>query len=302
MEQSFLEPLPHLLTHVFGSHAASASYQILNQHPDYCVLSIQLEHASVIVKLAGRASTMDADFERTAAIHDLLRTRTSVPVAEIVAVDTTYAQFPWRYLIQTRLQGTVWAQLAPQLDPSQLHAAYMQIGQAVAQMHNITFPAFGEIGTTGSISFVDALLQRAKRSIQQDHLRERFAEIIEDRRYLFTSITRSVLCHDDLHHYNVLFSQVDDSWQLAGILDFDKAWAGHHETDLARLDFWDNMMGAGFREAYTAVHRIDSGYEHRRLVYQLLWCLEYAMPTPRHTADLQRVCHALGIAPITLEG
>jgi hypothetical protein len=31
------------------------------------------------------------------------------------------------------------------------------------------------------------------------------------------------------------------------------------------------------------------------LVYQLLWCLEFALPSARHIADTQQVCDALGV-------
>ena len=301
LSASCLDALPQLLVQVFGSNAVSACSQVLNQHHDYCVLSVQMPTAEVIVKLAGRKSMMDASFERTAFIHNLLQTRTDIPVANIIAADDSYAQFPWRYLIQSRLQGTIWAQLAPQLEPAQRRTAYEQIGSTVAQMHAIAFPAFGEINSTEKhASFVGALLRRSERTIQQPHLRVRFAQVIKERAELFESVTQPVLCHDDLHHYNILFDHERGNWRLAGILDFDKAWAGHAETDLARLDFWDNMMGDGFREAYMALHDIEFGYDQRRLVYQLLWCLEYALPTPRHRADLARVCEALNITPIAL--
>jgi aminoglycoside phosphotransferase (APT) family kinase protein len=303
LASSFLEPLPQLLVQIFGSDAADATYQVLNQHNDYAVLLVMLRQPSseVIVKLAGRASPMQAAFERTAFIHKLINTHTDVPVADIVAVDTSYSQFPWRYLIQTRLAGTVWAEIAPQLKATQKYSAYEQIGRAVAQLHSIQFPAFGEIASgEGAISFRDALMQRATQTIQPKHLLERFADVVRDHAELFDSVHEAVLCHDDLHHYNVLFQKDHESWKLSGILDFDKAWAGHSETDLARLDFWDNMMGDGFRTAYIAIHPIDAHYEQRRLIYQLLWCLEYAVPTSRHQADLQRLCEELGIAPIIL--
>ena len=291
-----LEPLPQLLVQVFGSNAASASYEVLNQHPDYVVLLVP--SCEVIVKLAGRGSPMEAAFDRTTLIHQLLKTHTDIPAAEIAAVDVTYHDFPWRYLIQTRIDGMVWANITPQLSAAQKHDAYLQIGRAVAQMHSIHFPAFGEIPSDEpQTPFVNALLQRAARMIQNAYLYKRFAEVVRDRSELFESVNQAVLCHDDLHHYNVLFRSDGQNWKLAGILDFDKSWAGHSETDLARLDFWDNMMGDGFRQAYFP---IEPSYEQRRPIYQLLWCLEYAMPTPRHRADLQRVCEELGIAPIVL--
>jgi fructosamine-3-kinase len=102
-----------------------------------------------------------------------------------------------------------------------------------------------------------------------------------------------------LHQYNILFHQVHGHWQLAAILDFDKAWAGHHEIDLARLDLWDGMTQTDFWQTYQRVLPIDPLYAQRRPVYQLLWCLEYADSTPKHLADTQRVCQELNIPLVT---
>jgi aminoglycoside phosphotransferase (APT) family kinase protein len=255
----------------------------------------------VIVKLAGRNSPMEADFERTALIHKLIRTHTSTAMADIIAIDTSYEKFSWRYLIQSHISGIVWAEVAPTLDTKQRYSVYEQIGDAVAQLHGIPFPAFGRISSDASTaSFIDALLQRAEWTIQRKYLFERFVELVQTRSKLFETVHQAVLCHDDLHHYNILFQNEQGHWKLAAILDFDKAWAGHSETDLARLDFWDNMMGDGFRAAYMKSQVIEADYEERKPIYQLLWCLEYAATTPRHQADLQRLCDVLKIKPIVL--
>jgi hypothetical protein len=34
------------------------------------------------------------------------------------------------------------------------------------------------------------------------------------------------------------------------VLDWDKAWAGPLESDVARMAFWDDMTGDGFWEVY----------------------------------------------------
>ncbi len=304
----FPAPLPDLLSAVLGSMAASASYELLNQQPDYWVIGVQGKQTAdqFIVKLAGRESTMAAAFERTALIHNLVRSHTNVPLAEIIAVDVSYIHFPWRYLIQKRVQGQVWALVAPHLDPAQKRSAYQQMGNAIAQLHGIEFAQFGEINALrpkpneGTASFTDALLDRAKRMIHQEYLYKRFAEVVSTHGELFNLARPPALCHDDLHHYNILFGHEGKQWSLAAILDFDKAWAGHAESDMARLDFWDDMMGDGFRDSYCARHVPDAGYEARRPIYQLLWCLEFAERTPRHLADMQRLCEQLEIAPITL--
>ena len=88
------------------------------------------------------------------------------------------------------------------------------------------------------------------------------------------------------------------NWHLAGVLDFDSAWAGHHESDLARLELWRGMVGEGFWDTYRAVHQMDELYLQRRPIYQLLWCLEYASASPEHIADTRRVCAELGIQAV----
>lgn len=103
---------------------------------------------------------------------------------------------------------------------------------------------------------------------------------------LFSSQNSATLCHDDLHHGNVLFRESANGWRLVALLDWDKAWAGPAESDVARMAFWDEMTGPGFWEVYPASHDIDGDAAHRTLIYQLLWCLEYddgtAPPCRRH--------------------
>ena len=95
----------------------------------------------------------------------------------------------------------------------------------------------------------------------------------------------------------IIFCSADSGgeWRLATILDFDKAWAGHAETDLARLEFWKGMTSPAFLGGVSPVEPLDADYLQRRPIYQLLWCLEYAPSTPQHLADTRRVFHELGI-------
>jgi hypothetical protein len=104
--------------------------------------------------------------------------------------------------------------------------------------------------------------------------------------------------HFNMAYYNVLFDRREGQWRLATILDFDKGWAGHPETDLARLELWTGMVGDGFWPAYRAVRPVADGYAERRPIYQLLWCLEYAQNTSRHLADTAHLCQELGLPAI----
>ena len=297
-----LDALQTLLVQTFGPQVALVSHRVLNKHPNYWVLWAQLEHpeAEVSIKLAHPSSPMNTDFDRTAFLHRLITEKTHIPTAEILAVDTSCQTMPYRYLVKSYISGREWAAVYPLLDETQRADAFRQLGQAVAALHSISFSHFGEIikDDQQSLTYFDTLIQWSESRIAAPPLREMARSVLEARRELFASIYTSCLVHDDLHHYNVLFHEDNRRWSLATILDFDKSWAGHAESDLARLDLWTNMMHPAFRATYEAVHPIDSLYTQRRPVHQLLWCLEFAQPTPEHLATTREVCRELGIAPI----
>ena len=143
-----------------------------------------------------------------------------------------------------------------------------------------------------------ALTKHAACIIRSPRLLEAFLAALEQRAAWFDSEMESRLCHDDLHGYNILFNRLAGEWHLATILDFDKAWAGHVETDLARLEQWTGMTSPDFWETYRRLSPVDADYLQRRPIYQLLWCLEYARSTPEHLTDTRRVCLELGIPVI----
>jgi fructosamine-3-kinase len=188
------------------------------------------------------------------------------------------------------------------LGPQELADAYGQMGRAVAQIHAINFPFFGEFYNDGSIQdgepFLSALEARSHLFVRSERLRDLFLSVLDQNEQLFRDVPTPSLCHEDLHAYNILFERQSGGWRLATILDFDKAWAGHNEIDLARLDFWRGMVSPDFWLAYKATHAIDDLYLQRRPIYQLLWCLEFAKPISQHLADTRRVCTELGLPPI----
>ncbi len=293
--------LLQLLQQTFGTKVELINYEIGNQQQDYLVLLVQLRHPSieVVVKFAGPEASMACSFERTAMLHRLVATHTTIPMPEVIAFNMSFQTWPWRYFIKTHIPGLEWAEARPQMNMNELSNAYQQIGNAVAQLHTIRFPMFGELAVDGSVQggdlYFTVLTERAQYSIKSTHLCDLFFPVLEKYQGLFVGVRHASLCHEDLHKYNILFQHRQGEWHLATILDFDKAWAGHHETDLARLDLWEGMLSHEFWRSYEAICPIEPLYQQRRPIYQLLWCLEFARPTTEHLADTQRLCAELGI-------
>jgi aminoglycoside phosphotransferase (APT) family kinase protein len=297
--------LAQLLRSAIGVPGAVAGYRVTSARRDYAVIVAQLSEPAmeVVVKLAGPDAPIACPFNRTAAIARLVRERTDIPTFEVLAVDVSYRVWPWRYLITTCVPGETWSEVVPKLKPHEAQAIYYQLGRAVAAIHTLRFPACGEIGADGVVApgapYLSVLIGRARRRIASAQHADLFISLAMERAELFGAITEGALCHDDLNPHNLLLRSVGGHWQLAAVLDFDSAWSGDPESDLARLDLWRGMTGEGFYQAYEAIRPISPRYLDRRPLYQLLWCLEYARPTPQHRADTAHVCAQLGIAPIT---
>jgi Ser/Thr protein kinase RdoA (MazF antagonist) len=290
-----------LLRETFGHNVKIASYEVLNQHLDYFALRVDIDQPSLklAVKLAGKAAPYQYPFDQTAMFHRLVAAQTSIPMPEILAVDVSYEQYPWRYLIKTYLPGEEWRIVKPQLTAQEQVEAYHQIGTAVAELHSIRFDSFGTINGDGHITlntdYCSALNSHILKTVKNPDYQDMLLQLVDKHAALFQSVQDARLCHEDLHHRNILFSQNNGRWQLATILDFDKAWAGHYEIDLAKLEFWEDMVGEGWWEAYNRIMSLDNGYPERRLIYQFLWCFDYAINTPKHLADTQALCKKLGL-------
>ncbi|MGC9358054.1 MAG: phosphotransferase family protein [Anaerolineae bacterium] len=296
--------LSQLLKEVMGSRVELVGYEICKQRHDYLVLCVRLQRPSVeaVVKLAGPEAPIACPFERAAALHRLVRARTSIPMPEVIGVDVSYQKWPWRYLIKEHVTGDEWVNVRHQMDGEQLVSAYRQLGSAVAELHTIRFPAFGDLDAEGQVrggqTYLAALRERATHFIAGARLRDYFFSVLDQFAPLFDGVDNATLSHEDLHGYNILFENRRGRWYLTTILDFDKAWAGYRETDLARLDLWRGMTNEDFWRAYEEIQPIEPLYVQRRPIYQLFWCLEYAQPTTEHLADTQRVCQELGVPAI----
>lgn len=81
------------------------------------------------------------------------------------------------------------------------------------------------------------------------------------------------LCHDDYSPDNVLF--VDG--RVTGILDFDRAYSGHHQRDLVKAanNFWLHDPGSDWDvrgelyRGYRQVTELDSSFERREPLYRM---------------------------------
>lgn len=303
-----LAGLTGLIRSVFGAACRIAAAQIALRRRDYLVALLTLDNPphTVAVKLAGPVAPIACPFDRTAAILRLVREQTALPVPTVLACDVSYRDWPWRFLLTTALPGIRWSDARPHWSPDDQRDLWGELGQAVAALHGLHFPACGEIDPAGAVldgaPYHAALAARAQRRIADPRHTETFLAVLADRADAFATMTGpACLAHEDLNPTNLLVDRDKSSgrWHLSGILDFDSAWAGSTESDLARLALWTGMTSDEFWSSYDLTRPLIPDEQTRRLILQLLWCLEYAQPTAHHHTDTAHICTALGIAPIT---
>ncbi len=84
-------------------------------------------------------------------LHELIRSRTTIPVAQIIATDLGRAHLERDYLLMTALPGVPLSDAAS-LDVHQRERVFYQVGSYLRQLHELTAPdclgikAYGYIG------------------------------------------------------------------------------------------------------------------------------------------------------------
>src|SRR5579859_2015762 len=138
---------------IVGAQAAVRVNRWHVRRKNYVVASVQTQQPALqlIVKLEVPGERPNRHLDAMAAIARLVRSQTSVPTFDVVAVDTTRQQWPWEYLVVTELDGTTWMKLYPSLDEDARAAAQRQIGRAAGQLHVLRFEAFGHLDGAGAV-------------------------------------------------------------------------------------------------------------------------------------------------------
>jgi aminoglycoside phosphotransferase (APT) family kinase protein len=282
-----------------GADARVTSVDVLAGEPGRAVarLTVAGTPHALLVKVA-RGSTVPgrgADFEQTAAAM-ALASAAGVPTAEVLAARSAGPGREFGHLVQRAVEGVEWRRLRPRLSEGEVRSVHRRIAGTVLALQSIDLPGFGGLDAAGRPAgegLLSTLHRRTDRLVADPAARDDLHALL-DREACLSDDDRATLCHDDLHSDNFLLAHVGGEWRIAGLLDWDKAWSGPAESDVARMAFWDGMTGPGFWEVYRAAVPQADGWPRRALLHQLLWCLEYDSPSERHRADTAAVRSALG--------
>jgi aminoglycoside phosphotransferase (APT) family kinase protein len=214
-------------------------------------------------------------------IHQLVREETSVPVAEVLAFDTSRRALPREFILMRRLPGTALSETGATV--TSLGEVYRQVGRALRQIHGITRSRYGYLGAHRPMEprpswreAFEAMWNRLLDDIEAcgGYSRE---EGKLARLALFNNLEAfdydgpARLLHMDVWAQNVL---VDAGGRLTGLVDFDRALWGDPEIEFAVLDYC-GVSVPEFWEGYGAERPRGPAAELRRLFYYLYEVQKY---------------------------
>ena len=210
-------------------------------------------------------------------LHGVLRSRTTVPVAEVVAFDDSRTVIDRDFILMERLPGMPWTEIGTVNEDRVLG----QVGEHLAQTHRITAEEYGYLGShrpmAPSPSWAEAFTTMWDLLIEDvagvgfydSAESEMLRALLRRHHALFDREVPSSLLHMDVWHQNIL---LDDTGAVTGLIDWDRALWGDPEIEFAVLDYCGISQPA-FWEGYGQA-RDTSAEASTRQVFYLLYELQ----------------------------
>lgn len=206
-------------------------------------------------------------------VHALVKQHTSVPVAEILAYDTSRDYIDRDYILMERLPGVPLTQLAVSADV--LDRILFQVGRYLREIHGITAELYGYLGphrcmepqSDWASAFAimwNKLVDDVVTAGYYDRNEEAYVRGLLDRHYtVFDRPVTSRLLHMDIWAQNIL---VDRQGNVTGLVDFDRALWGDKEIEFAVLDYC-GISEPAFWEGYGIQRDTSREAQIRRIFY-----------------------------------
>jgi fructosamine-3-kinase len=224
------------------------------------------------------------------ALHALIRTHTTIPVAEIVAYNFSRTRIDRDYMLLRVLPGVPLSDIV-HLPSAGVDHALRQVGAHLRQLHALTattclgVEVYGYLGdhhpmepqSSWAAAFRvmwhklldDVVACGAYTRTEAQLLRD----LLEQHQEHFQRPVRPCLLHMDVWSQNIL---VDAGGAVTGLVDFDRALWGDVEIEFAVLDYC-GISEPAFWEGYGSQRDVSLSAQIRRLFY-LLYELQKYMP------------------------
>lgn len=218
--------------------------------------------------------------------------KTDIPVPEIIVLDESTDVFPYPYIITLKMEGRVLEDGWRRMIPDNRKRLSYEAGVLLAQIHNVSFPLFGDINerTFGELGSWDCYMLKETRlavgeceklCLLNEAEGEQVLNLYEKNKELFAEVGGPSLVHNDFHIGNLLYVER----RIAGVLDFEFAIAGDPEFDLKQMYnvfSWYPECEIPFLEGYCSTQSLSDDFRTKLPFYRLLLCIQLAPVAKRY--------------------
>lgn len=250
--------------------------------------SIYLINQVVVLHVAAGALA-HGSFAKLAAVLQRLSTVEGLASERLVAYEhCDDVNMPGEYLLTVREPGIAALDCWQQIDLPDQQRLSAAMGEALARLHSIDWPAYGgynpqSAGLGRGADWREYLLDRASEALMQlwsyqglpmpllDSIEHALAMADIPRR------PRPAFIHGDYGLHNAIVILDEHGWRLNGISGLRSALAGDAEYEFATGLLIEpdevNPLEAPFLSAYRAVRPLERGWQQRSAVYRLIYHL-----------------------------
>lgn len=294
-----------------GIRASQLSLEPLKEGPLNKIYKLTWESGFAVLWMDGNS---DLSFERRSIqlqwVYSQM-TELNLPVPQIIYPTTFMPGQLVEYLLLTYLPGEQLGKVLSKSDPKQQLALADLAGKALANMHKTTTANIENIrqrafllggknrygnpfepgyGAGGWVEHVENQLEtqlKSLRKITSTLFIERIARFVEDRRSLWAAPGhwgKVGLVHNDFTPNNILVQpDLNNTWAISGIVDFEWSLIGPPEMDFAKLEAYGypqletNSQTQAYQEAflngYGQIEALRPNHAELVAVYKLLFFL-----------------------------
>jgi aminoglycoside phosphotransferase (APT) family kinase protein len=223
---------------------------------------VHTDQGTVVLRIAPSPQVGMLFYERNMmaqepAIHALLRTETTIPIAEIYAYDDSHALVDRSYMLMECLPGRALSEM-PEVSAHAYDLVLRQVGDHLRQMHTLTADQYGYLGAHHPMEPQATWWQafRVMWNALLDDVEEAGGYSPDEATYMrqlldayqvhFDRPAPASLLHMDVWSQNIL---VDEGGTVSGLVDVDRALWGDPEIEFAVLDYC-GVSEAGFWIGY----------------------------------------------------
>ena len=145
--------------------------------------------------------------------------------------------------LQEYIDGVLWHEVQDRLTTEQSDSLWQQLGEFARMIHQVPGSDFGyptpHVNTITWYEFITAnvngMIKDCERhQIVYDEMRE-YQSLLPHYKPLLNTITESKLCHGDLWPRNVIINETNDRYDIAAVLDAERAFWGDPISDWVLL-------------------------------------------------------------------